>query len=295
MGMNLGLESLHTEEPTTSFEELMVGFVDAEQQFSEEHAIFETIDKLSFFRDYVAENGISDTITAMIGDQISYSSAEELVEKLDVAIEGLISKITGDTIDNTLKQVKEFAEFFLKPYNGQVIASSGMKVKFVDLSEGNPIAPFIAGIGECLDSYFKNKKPTPETVNDLLNKLKGYMTTGTLILRNMKLIDMGYEEYKKAYDEMRKAAKEVKAQYSKLELIKMFAPKKSTADILNKFAKNSVDNGTKDDKQAYRTMNTPAINAKFNSLARDALRIIRVVLAKGYTLVKQIDRDLNKD
>jgi hypothetical protein len=279
----------------------MVDVLESEQQFSEEQAIFDSIDRLTFIRDYVSEHGVSDTISAMVGDQISYSSAEELVDKLDVAIEGLLSKVTGDTIDNTLKQIKEFADFFTKYHGERVIGRSDKKVKFVDLSEANPIAPFIAGVGTAFNSYAKSKLgedrvPKPEEMNDFLDKFRGYMSTGNMILRNMKLVEMSGAEYAKAYGEMAKAAKEVKSKFKMLEMAKLLCPKASTADIINKLAKNSVDkNSGKDDKAFMKTMNNPQVNAKFNSLARGLLRVIRIILAKGYTLVKQIDRDLNKE
>jgi hypothetical protein len=298
MKINLGLESLHTEEPTMSFEELMVDVMDAEQQFSEEQIVFDSIDKLTFVRDYVSEHGVNDTIDAMIGDQISYSSAEELVEKIDVAIEGLLSKVTGETLDNTLKQIKEFADFFTRYHGERVIGRSDKKVKFVDLSEANPIAPFIAGIGTTFESYVKGKlgkdrAPTPEEANDFIDKLRGFMSTGNMILRNMKLVEMSGDEYAKAYEQMAKAAQEVKSKFKMLEMAKLLCPKASTADIVNKLAKNATI-ADKDGKAVMKTLNNPQVNAKYNSLIRGLLRIIRIVLAKGYTLVKQIDKDLNK-
>lgn len=296
MGMNLGLESLQTEESTMSFEELMVDVMDTEQKFSEEQAIFDSIDRLEFIKDYVSEHGVSDTISAMIGDQISYSSAEELVEKIDVAIEGLLSKITGDTLDNTLKQIKEFADFFTKPHNGRVIASSSMKVKFVDLNDTTPMAAFCKGVGETIPELIRSLtgkgKTSEENLDKYFDALKGYMTTGNTILRNMKPVTMGYEEYKKAYEEMSKAAREVKSKFKMLEMAKIIAPKASTADIVNKLVKHGASED-KEGKQTLKVLNKPAINAKANSLIRGLLRIIRIVLAKGYAMVKQIDKDLN--
>jgi hypothetical protein len=300
MKIDLGLESLHeNEESTMSFEELMFDVLETEQKFSEEQAIFDSIDRLTFIRDYVSEHGVSDTISAMIGDQISYSSAEELVEKIDASIEALISKTTGDTLDNTLKQIKKFADFFTNYRGDRVIGRSDMKVKFVDLSEANPIVPFIAGIGTAFESYVKGKLgkdrvPTPEEMNDFIDKLRGYVTTGNTILRNMKLIEMSSDEYIEANKKMYEIAKTVQSKFHTLEMAKLLCPKTSTGDIINKLVKNA-NKEDKEGKAVMKTMNNPQVNAKFNSLVRGLLRVIRIVLSKGYTLVKQIDRDLNRD
>ena len=109
--INLKLNTLEANQSECSFEELMLDSMEVEFQFNEEQAIFNSIDHLEFIRDYVSVHGIDGAIEAMVDDQIQYTSSEDLLNQIDVAIEGLLSKITGDTIDNTLKQIKNH-EFY---------------------------------------------------------------------------------------------------------------------------------------------------------------------------------------
>ena len=115
MKIDLGLEGLQNDESAVSFEELMVDVLESEQQFSDEQVIFDTLDKLTFIRDYVSEYGFNDTIKCMIGDQITYASTEELIEKLDIAIEMMpkvnefLQQRTSDSVnmENTINTLVE--------------------------------------------------------------------------------------------------------------------------------------------------------------------------------------------
>jgi hypothetical protein len=86
---------------------------------------------------------------------------------------------------------------------------------------------------------------------------------------------------------MQEAAREVRSKFHMLEMAKLLCPKSSTADIINKLVKNSSANDN-EGKKTLKTMTNPAVNARLNSLIRAGLRIIRIILMKGYTLVKAI-------
>ena len=48
------------------------------------------------------------------------------------------------------------------------------------------------------------------------------------------------------------------------------------------------------DKDGYKLVDkNPQLNAKINSVSRAVLRIIRIIMAKGYMMVKNIDAQMN--
>ncbi|MBR1988743.1 MAG: hypothetical protein IKA36_06890 [Clostridia bacterium] len=289
--MDLKLNALEEHNSEYSSEELLLDSMDIELQFNDEQSIFRSIEHLEFIRDYVSNHGIDGSIEAMIDDQISYTSSEDLVEKIDIAIEGLLSKVTGNSIDNTLQQIKQFADYLLRGHGTIAKTTGDQKIKFVDTSEANPIAPFIAGIAEVLknmgNSFKTRNTPNPDEMNRVINTLQQYISTGNDILRKMKMVEMTHDEYASAYKDMYEAAREVRSKLHMLEMAKLLCPKSSTADIINKLVKNSTAND-KEGKKTLKSMTNPAVNARLNSLIRAGLRIIRIILMKGYTLVKAI-------
>jgi hypothetical protein len=94
--MNLGLESLHTEEPTMSFEELMVDICELQNDLMNEQELINGFENCISLLESIHQHGITDTIKDVIGDQIAYTSQEELV----AGLEGVLGKVLDKAFAN---------------------------------------------------------------------------------------------------------------------------------------------------------------------------------------------------
>lgn len=294
--INIGLENFNPEINEVSMESMLLDFIESEQEFQHDQEIMKSIETLEFIKDHVTEYGITDTIKEMIGDQIQYDSVEDLISKIDSSIEGLISKITGNTIDNTKRVCDELVNKIL--YQARYNISEGKTYKFVDLGNNTPMVGFCKAASDVLgafgQSYGKRPSSTEEAervISQMSTMYKSLLSQGADLLRRMEIKEMSASEYKKQMNAMVKAAKEYKQTIAQLDFAKLVSPRSSTADILNKVMKNSSKND-KESKSVYAAMEGK-LNNKLNSIVRYTLRVCRIMFTKVLVLIEQNQKRFN--